>query len=68
LFLKQSWKEALDSCKTYSALYLKGTINTEIIYKGNNCEFKVYTDADFANDKDNRKSISGYISVLANAQ
>jgi len=47
--------------------YLKGTINTGIIYKGSNCELKVYTDADFANDKDNRKSISGYISILANA-
>jgi len=47
--------------------YLKGTINAGIIYKGNNCELKVYIDVDFANDKDNRKSISGYISVLANA-
>lgn len=47
--------------------YLKGTANNGILYDGNNSKLKVYTDADFANNTDNRKSISGYISILSNA-
>jgi len=47
--------------------YLKGTVDCGILYDGNNSTLKVYADADFANNEDNRKSISGYVSVLANA-
>lgn len=47
--------------------YFKGTMDIGILYKSNGCVLRVYTDTDFANDQDNRKSISGYISILANA-
>lgn len=47
--------------------YLQGTATIGIMYTGSNNTLKIFSDADFANDIDNRKSISGYISTLANA-
>lgn len=46
--------------------YLQGTKDVGIVYKGDNNDFKMYVDADFAGDVDSRKSTSGYISILAN--
>lgn len=47
--------------------YLQGTKEQSIIYNCNNRVLKVYCDADFANDESTRRSISGYVSVLANS-
>lgn len=42
---------------------LQGSTDVGILYTNNNCMSKIFSDADFANDEDNRKSISGYISI-----
>lgn len=46
--------------------YLQGTIETKIVYekKRDHHIMLGYADADFANDKDNRKSVSGYALVV----
>lgn len=46
--------------------YLKGTIDVGLLYC-NNGNFEAYSDADFAGDKDTRKSTSGIICKYANA-
>jgi hypothetical protein len=43
--------------------YLKGTINVGPVYRGGT-SFKVYSDADYASDKTDRTSVSGYILFL----
>ena len=46
--------------------YLKGTSNLGIIFKGDEPErCKAYSDADWAGDKDDRKSTSGYLFQIA---
>jgi len=46
--------------------YLKGTSNLGIIFKGDEPEScKAYSDADWAGDKDDRKSTSGYLFKIA---
>jgi hypothetical protein len=49
--------------------YLKRTLNYGITYNGQNCEQEIelecYCDSDFANAKDDRKSISGYAIKMA---
>jgi hypothetical protein len=49
--------------------YLKGSLDYNITYNGNttNSQYiKGYTDADYAGDKDEYKSTTGYIFYLAN--
>jgi hypothetical protein len=45
--------------------YLAGTINRGIIYTAGGGELVGYTDADWANDMMNRRSISGYAFHLS---
>ena len=51
---------------THLLCYLSGSTNYGIMLdgKGDMMDFQVYTDADFANCPDNRKSYSGYIALL----
>eukprot|EP00922_Rhytidocystis_sp_ex-Travisia-forbesii_P031826 GHVS01047199.1.p1 GENE.GHVS01047199.1~~GHVS01047199.1.p1 ORF type:complete len:137 (+),score=14.48 GHVS01047199.1:182-592(+) len=46
--------------------HLKGTVERGITYKSNNGQLQLigYEDADWGNDKNNRKSISGYCFEL----
>lgn len=48
--------------------YLKGTIRLEIIFEVNNNwqSVNAYSDADFANDLNSRKSTTGYVIKLGN--
>lgn len=49
--------------------YLKGTANYGIEYSpvaNNNCHLVGYSDSDFANDVDTRKSTSGYVFKISN--
>ena len=46
--------------------YLKGTIDLGITYSGNNAsDVTLYSDADWGNNLDDRRSISGYVSILS---
>jgi Reverse transcriptase (RNA-dependent DNA polymerase) len=46
--------------------YLKGTIDLGITYSGNNTsDIILYSDADWGNNLDDRRSVSGYVSVLS---
>uniref|UniRef100_A0A1X7TRF5 Copia protein n=1 Tax=Amphimedon queenslandica TaxID=400682 RepID=A0A1X7TRF5_AMPQE len=45
-------------------LYIKGTINLSLCYKGNGKPMFGYSDVDLANDSDNRHSTSGNIFLL----
>jgi hypothetical protein len=46
--------------------YLKGMIDLSITYSGNNTyNIILYSDADWGNNLDNRRSVSGYVSVLS---
>jgi|SRR5579871_5521089 len=40
--------------------YLKGTLNYELVFRGSVSPLVGYTDADWAGDKDTRRSTSGY--------
>nr|GEV82742.1 putative ribonuclease H-like domain-containing protein [Tanacetum cinerariifolium] len=45
--------------------YLKGTPGDEVLFKANgHLETQVYTDADWAGDKGNRRSTSGYFTLV----
>src|SRR3954470_24283899 len=47
-------------------LYVQGTKDLMLTYKSSDSlEIKGYSDADFAGDKDDRKSTSGYVFTLA---
>lgn len=46
--------------------YLKGTQDLGILYQVNGEDIIGYSDADFANDKETRKSVSGYVFTYAN--
>ena len=46
--------------------YAQGTKDYMLIYRrSDSLEIKGYSDADFAGDKDDRKSTSGYVFTLA---
>ena len=46
--------------------YLKATANTGILYKANvSSEIHAYSDADFAGDRDSRKSTTGFVFTCA---
>lgn len=46
--------------------YLKGTIELGLFYKkGGNKDLIAYTDSDYAGDRDDRKSTSGYLFMLS---
>ena len=48
--------------------YLQATKDLKVIYQGGLIEkprLEIYTDADWAGDKETRKSISGYVAILA---
>nr|GFB19692.1 putative ribonuclease H-like domain-containing protein [Tanacetum cinerariifolium] len=46
--------------------YLKGTLSHEVLFKANgHLETQVYTDADWARDKGNRRSTSGYFTIVS---
>lgn len=46
--------------------YLKGTINLGIMYTATNTAYlTLFTDADWANNLDDRRSISGYVSTIS---
>jgi len=47
--------------------YLQGTQDVGILYSKNSDELKMYSDADFAEDVETRKSTSRYVSMFANA-
>ncbi|XP_075074757.1 secreted RxLR effector protein 161-like [Nicotiana tabacum] len=44
--------------------YLKGTANYSLCYSGNGLYLRAYTDADWAGDRNDRKSTSGYAFLL----
>nr|GFD10246.1 putative reverse transcriptase, RNA-dependent DNA polymerase [Tanacetum cinerariifolium] len=45
--------------------YLKGTLGHGVLFKANgHLETQVYTDADWAGDKGNRRSTSGYFTLV----
>lgn len=44
--------------------YIKGTVNLRICYQGEVMELCGYSDADWANDLDQRKSTTGYVFTL----
>jgi len=45
--------------------YLKGTINYGITYSSKSLQLEGFSDADWAADSNDRKSVSGYIFNLA---
>jgi hypothetical protein len=47
--------------------YLKGTINSKLTFKKNNANIVGYCDADWATDKEDRRSCSGYIFIFQGA-
>ena len=49
--------------------YLKGTSMYGLVYDGTSKEvvYELYTDASFANTSEDRKSVTGYVSILADA-
>ncbi|OWY90989.1 RxLR effector protein, partial [Phytophthora megakarya] len=49
--------------------YLKGTSTYGLIFDGKSKEviYELYTDASFANANENRKSVTGYVSIMADA-
>ena len=47
--------------------YLKGTLNFELVYRGDLQPLVGYTDADWAGDLDTRRSTSGYLFNLGSA-
>ena len=47
--------------------YLKHTCDLKLNYERKNAPIEIYCDSDWANDKDCRKSISGYVVLLAGA-
>ena len=47
--------------------YLKGTINLALTYKGTEPAFTGYSDADWAGDREDRKSTSGYVFLQSGA-
>lgn len=51
--------------------YLKGTRNIGLKYTGNSARglnLVGYADADYAGDKDNRRSTSGYVLTLSHCE
>ncbi|XP_070020287.1 secreted RxLR effector protein 161-like [Nicotiana tabacum] len=44
--------------------YLKGTADYSLCYNGNNLYLRGYTEVDWASDRNDRKSISGYAFLL----
>ena len=49
--------------------YLKGTSKYGLVYNGTKSEvvYEIYTDASFANATEKRKSVTGFVSILAGA-
>ncbi|GMG16663.1 unnamed protein product [Phytophthora fragariaefolia] len=49
--------------------YLKGTSTYGLVFDRKNSEvtYELYTDASFANANENRKSVTGYVSIMADA-
>lgn len=45
--------------------YLKGTIDYNIVYERDTREIQTYVDSDWAEDVSNRRSCSGYVTMLA---
>jgi hypothetical protein len=57
----EHWKMAKKAMR-----YVQGTKHYMLTYRSSNClEIKGYSDADYAGDRDDRKSTSGYIFTLA---
>jgi hypothetical protein len=44
--------------------YLKGTVGYGIVYGGGDLSFRAYSDADWAGDRDSRRSTTGYVFML----
>uniref|UniRef100_A0A3Q7EGQ3 Reverse transcriptase Ty1/copia-type domain-containing protein n=1 Tax=Solanum lycopersicum TaxID=4081 RepID=A0A3Q7EGQ3_SOLLC len=44
--------------------YLKGSLRRGLLFTKGNLEFSVYSDSDWANDKDDRRSTTGYLMFL----
>ena len=47
--------------------YLRGTSNLILCYQGGDLRLRGYSNADWANDRDERKSITGYAFLLSGA-
>ena len=47
--------------------YLVGTIDLGINYESNNASLTSYSDTDFANNKLDRRSLTGYVFKIGNA-
>ncbi|KAG7299880.1 hypothetical protein JYU34_016900 [Plutella xylostella] len=47
--------------------YLKGTLNTKMMFKKNNSDIVGYCDADWASDTEDRRSCSGYVFLFQGA-
>ncbi|MBW0503222.1 hypothetical protein O181_042937 [Austropuccinia psidii MF-1] len=47
--------------------YLKGTISLALTLGGNSLSLQTFSDADYANCKDTRKSITGYMTMIGNS-
>ena len=59
------WQAALRILK-----YLKGTSTHGLVYDGKidkNIMYQIYTDASFGNKNEGRKSVTGYVSMMAGA-
>ena len=44
--------------------YLKGTSDRGVFFKNHHLDLVAYTDADWAGDRDSRKSTSGYFTLV----
>ncbi|MBW0506037.1 hypothetical protein O181_045752 [Austropuccinia psidii MF-1] len=47
--------------------YLKGTISLALTLGGNSSSLQTFSDADYANCKDTRKSVTGYMTMIGNS-
>lgn len=47
--------------------YLKGTINRKLVFRNSNTELIGFSDADFARNVEERRSMTGYIFMLSGA-
>ena len=64
-FLKDPRTNHLAAAK-HVLRYIKGTLDVGLVFRGNaRCQLVGYSDADWAGDKVDRKSVTGYVFMLA---
>jgi hypothetical protein len=66
-FMKHPGKEHFNAAK-HVLKYVKGTLDRKLFYKrGGDMQLRCYADADYAGDRDSRKSRSGYAIFFGDA-